>query len=161
MQKSGVKPDAFAVQRTVSGAGDDLLFGNNGSDTLLGGAGHDTLSGGVGADLLRGEDGNDSLAGSAGPDRLGSEATGGADVGGVERTPEPADLAKFETYLDFIFPELSLNNATETTIFNQLLALEGDSTVSDPDQSAASLAVRWTRSVALFCIARSAAGIRV
>ena len=48
--------------------------------------------------------------------------------------PEPADLAKFETYLDFIFPEISLNNATETTVFNQLLALEGDSSVSDPDQ---------------------------
>ena len=48
--------------------------------------------------------------------------------------PEPADLETFEAYLDFIFPELFVSNATETTVFNQLLALEGDSTVSDPDQ---------------------------
>ncbi len=41
------------VDRSVSGAGDDVLYGLGGDDTLDGGAGADTLSGGAGADTFR------------------------------------------------------------------------------------------------------------
>jgi RTX calcium-binding nonapeptide repeat (4 copies) len=54
------------VERTVGGAGADLLSGSAAANRLEGGPGGDVLDGGVGADSLLGSAGNDQLTG--GPD---------------------------------------------------------------------------------------------
>lgn len=53
-----------------SGAGNDVITGNDAGNRLLGGAGNDWIAGAAGADRLEGGLGNDRLLGGDGPDRL-------------------------------------------------------------------------------------------
>ncbi|TNY34282.1 type I secretion protein [Pelagovum pacificum] len=55
-------------EAAVDGAGDDVLFGDNGDDEIYGGAGNDTLDGGDGNDEMYGGDGDDRIIGGAGND---------------------------------------------------------------------------------------------
>ena len=64
--------------KLYGGEGNDSLFGDAGADALRGGGGRDELYGGVGADRLFGESGNDRLVGNQGADTLTGGA--GADV---------------------------------------------------------------------------------
>ncbi len=68
-----------AGNRILLGDGDDAAYGRNGNDVIEGGggadrlygdAGDDFLDGGDGADLMSGDAGNDILHGGAGDDRL-------------------------------------------------------------------------------------------
>ncbi|MCB2093042.1 MAG: M10 family metallopeptidase C-terminal domain-containing protein [Rhodobacteraceae bacterium] len=65
------------------GGGSDTLYGSTGSDTLTGGTGNDSLYGGTWGDLLGGEGGNDLVDGQAGHDVLygswGSDTLLGGD----------------------------------------------------------------------------------
>ena len=81
----------WATIKSIGGAGDDYLSGDDGNDsftvmkattssdggdgndTLLGGTGDDQLHGGVGDDRLLGEAGNDQLYGDDGNDWLSVE----------------------------------------------------------------------------------------
>ena len=76
-----------------AGAGDDLVFGQNGiapfaltvdggtgNDTLRGSDGNDTLSGGAGNDLLDGNIGRDVLLGGSGDDTLQWDPGDGSDT---------------------------------------------------------------------------------
>jgi Ca2+-binding RTX toxin-like protein len=56
----------------VTGAGDDIIFGNAGNDTLTGGAGIDQIGGGAGDDTFIAQlnDGDDRYDGGAGSDTL-------------------------------------------------------------------------------------------
>jgi uncharacterized delta-60 repeat protein len=53
------------IENVRTGAGNDVLVGNEVGNRLLGGAGRDILIGGLGADDLRGGSGDDMLVGSA------------------------------------------------------------------------------------------------
>ena len=61
-----------------TGAGDDVLLGNNGNDSLYAGLGNDLLNGGTGADDLFGGEGNDTLNLEDGNDY--AEGGMGADI---------------------------------------------------------------------------------
>lgn len=72
-----------AIERILSGSGDDLLtgrtfddelHGNGGADTILGNAGYDYLYGGSGDDSIRGGNDYDTLDGGAGNDTLMGDA---------------------------------------------------------------------------------------
>jgi Ca2+-binding RTX toxin-like protein len=75
----GLVVRAAAGSAASGGAGDDLLYGNEGdetlkakggSDYLYGNAGDDLLRGGAGSDVLQGGDGNDVLRGGTGQNLL-------------------------------------------------------------------------------------------
>ena len=53
-----------------AGAGNDMIWANDGADKVVGGDGDDTLSGGAQKDHLDGGSGNDRLNGNGGHDRL-------------------------------------------------------------------------------------------
>ena len=72
------------IENGITGAGDDMLWGNAAANFLSGQAGHDTIHGGAGNDHLRGNAGDDVLNGQGDSDRLfggiGSDTLdGGAD----------------------------------------------------------------------------------
>ena len=58
----------------VSGAGNDIIWGNQDNDTILAGDGFDLIFGGMGNDLVQAGGGNDVLYGNEGNDLL----TGGS-----------------------------------------------------------------------------------
>ncbi len=73
--RSGEADNVTAVERVLSGSGNDVLTGSSAADTLVGNAGNDTLAGGGGNDLLYGGEetgspiaGEDTLDGGAGSD---------------------------------------------------------------------------------------------
>ena len=75
----------FANVITMAGAGEALMFGNDGNDTLTGGAGNDELDGGADNDVLNGGAGNDvfqlglgndAMTGGKGDDRYFVESAG-------------------------------------------------------------------------------------
>ncbi|SMX46417.1 M10 family metallopeptidase [Actibacterium lipolyticum] len=69
--------------RVIGAGGDDDLDGGNGNDLLGGGAGEDTVAGGNGTDFLFGGDDADGLNGGAGLDFLiGGEGADRLDGGG-------------------------------------------------------------------------------
>lgn len=62
--------DAYYNDSIVSGAGADLIYGQQGNDTILSGADNDTVDGGIGDDVITGGDGQDSLLGGLGNDTI-------------------------------------------------------------------------------------------
>ncbi|MGZ9098311.1 MAG: matrixin family metalloprotease [Brevundimonas sp.] len=70
--------NGVTIENATSGAGDDVLTGNDAANILAAGSGHDTLSGGAGKDVLKGEAGDDILIGGAGADTL--SGGGGVDT---------------------------------------------------------------------------------
>ncbi|MDB5526333.1 MAG: hypothetical protein JWM58_4096 [Rhizobium sp.] len=65
------------------GAGNDLLYGEDGSDYLAGGTGVDRIFGGNDNDFLFGGNGNDSIYGDAGDDIIGGDKGKDSLFGGV------------------------------------------------------------------------------
>jgi Ca2+-binding RTX toxin-like protein len=68
-----------SIESASTGAGADLLVGNDLNNLLSGGAGADTLRGGDGADRLIGGLGRDRLVGGADADRFVFQRGGGTD----------------------------------------------------------------------------------
>jgi serralysin len=60
--------NGVTIENATSGAGNDILVGNDAANRLSAGAGNDTLSGGGGNDVLVGGAGKDVLTGGAGED---------------------------------------------------------------------------------------------
>lgn len=83
-----------------SGAGNDVITGNDAANRLLGGAGDDWISGGAGADRLEGGPGSDRLLGGEGADRLlggeGSDRLIGGPGGDVLIGGPGADVFQFD-----------------------------------------------------------------
>ena len=57
------------IENALSGAGNDILIGNDAANTLNGGNGNDMIYGGLGDDRLEGNRGDDRMEGGAGNDR--------------------------------------------------------------------------------------------
>lgn len=94
-----------AIERILSGSGDDLLtgrvvndelHGNGGADTILGNAGYDYLYGGSGDDSIRGGNDYDTLDGGSGNDTLMGDANNDWLSGG-----EGDDILNGGANLDF------------------------------------------------------------
>jgi hypothetical protein len=62
----------------LGGAGNDVIFGEDGADTIRGNGGGDTIFGGGGADTIRGDGGGDLIDGGDGADTIAGD--GGADT---------------------------------------------------------------------------------
>lgn len=66
-----------AIERAITGDGDDIIIGNGSLNVLYGMRGNDSISGGIGNDTLYGGAGNDTLNGGSGNDVLnGGEGAG-------------------------------------------------------------------------------------
>ena len=61
----------------MSGAGDDIIFGNEDNDTISGGDGANLIFGGFGDDIILAGSGNDTILGNEGNDTMAGGA--GAD----------------------------------------------------------------------------------
>jgi len=72
------------VAGTVTGDGDDKLYGNDGNDRIFGNQGNDTCEGGLGVDTINGGFGNDTIYGNtstgAGAPVVGTATDDGADM---------------------------------------------------------------------------------
>lgn len=86
--------EANAGNDTIySGEGDDIVFGGDGDDRLVGEGGNDTLHGGAGNDIMKGRTGDNILNGDAGDDKLRGSDDGDDGLFGGEGSDILAGLA--------------------------------------------------------------------
>ncbi|HEX8207499.1 MAG TPA: calcium-binding protein [Solirubrobacteraceae bacterium] len=71
------------IEGGATGAGADLLVGDDGDNSLYAGGGDDVLRGGAGADTLSGAFGNDQVEGGDGADSVSGDTGGDVVVGGA------------------------------------------------------------------------------